>query len=355
MMCPPAHPGPPLSPAVDARSTGREARPKGVDMRSACCAMVACLAVFAGGCSSSAGPDGESGDDVSPLVWISHPPSNAVIGDEVTIVADATDSRSVSRVEFVVDGDTVSTDFTSPYEFTWDASGQPTASVHLISAVAWDLAGNRGESHHLPVHCRWRRLIRDGDEMWLGDIDFVYVRSTPTMLEFRGAINGYWTDPHDPDEGIDIGILLDVDQDQSTGLNEYTPGWYAPNDIGADYGAGVGREGDGLWVWNEADTLWSVHGDFAYISLPGPGSQFDVGIYRSDIGDPSTIDIVAVGVVRAGAFAHFDWAPDAEHATYHVDGLYLGGAVAPPLSRTGVLPVVEAQGGSLWQRTSSGH
>lgn len=324
-------------------------------MKFACYAMVAWLAVLAGGCSSSAGPEGEHGDNVNPLVWISYPPSNAVIGEEVTIVAEATDSRSVSLVEFLVDGETAHADSASPYEFTWDASDQITSSVHLLSAVAWDVAGNRGQSDEMPVHCRWRRLIRDEDEYWEGDVDFVYVRSTPTMLEFRVALNGYWTDPHDPVQGINIGILLDVDRNQSTGLNEYTPGWYAPNDIGADYGAGVGREGDGLWVWSEADTLWSVHGDFAYISLPDSGSRFDVGIYRSDIGDPPAIDIVAVGSVRAGAFAYFDWAPDTGHATYHVDGLYLGGDVALPLGRTGAQPVAEAQGGVLWQRTSPGH
>ncbi|HYW68694.1 MAG TPA: hypothetical protein VE960_03745, partial [bacterium] len=213
----------------------------------------------------------------------------------------------------------------------------------------WDSDGNHGQSNEMPVHCRWRRFIRDGNEIWGGDIDFVYVRSTETLLEFRVGINGHWNDPHDPDYGIDIGILLDVDQDQSTGLNEYTPGWYPPNDIGADFGASVGWEGDALWIWNEADKLWVVHGDYAYTSIPNSGSRFDVGIYRADIGNPSAVDVVAVG-----AAVSFDWAPDTGHATYLMAGLYVGRDTTLPYVPERALPPEETQGGLLWQCISPG-
>ena len=57
------------------------------------------------------------------------------------------------------------------------------------------------------------------------------------------------------------------------------------------------------------------------------------------------IDVVAVGLA-----GYSDWAPDTGHATYHVDGLYIGQDTTPLcVSRGAALPEARC-GGVLWQR-----
>ncbi len=310
-------------------------------------ALCTCALALIAGCTSTSGPDDPPPDTEPPTVRITYPPNNAVIGDEVTITAEASDSRSVAAVEFHIDGAVAHVDTTFPYEFAWDASAEQTASVHSIRAKARDEANNEGGSPVRAVHCRWRYLIQDGNEYGDRDIDCVYVRSTATMIEFRVATHGTWEDPHDPVAGINVGILLDVDQDQSTGLNEFIPGWCPPIDIGADFGAGVGYEGDHLWVWDAVDTLWLPCGDYAYASVPHSSRRFDVGILLSGIGDPWVIDIVVVNSLE-----FWDWAPDSGHATYTVDGLYVGGDSLPERSSPRPAPVPRAVRGPLWHRVS---
>lgn len=309
--------------------------------------LCACVLALIAGCTSTSGPDDPLPDTTAPSVQLRYPPNNAVIGDEVTIAADASDSRSVVAVEFHIDGEVAHVDSAFPYEFVWDASTEQTASTHSICVKARDEANNEGESPVRVVHCRWRHLIQDDDEYGDTDIDWVYVRSTATMIEFRVATYGTWEDPHDPVTGLDVGIMLDVDQNQSTGLNESVPGWCPPNDIGADFAASVGYEGDHLWVWDAVDTLWQPLADYVYASIPDSGRIFDVGILLSDIGDPSAIDIVVVNSLE-----FWDWAPDSGHATYTVDGLYIGEGSLSERGSLNPAPVPGAVRGPLWHRVS---
>ena len=309
--------------------------------------LCACALALLVGCTSTSGPDDPPPDTKPPTVQITYPPNNAVIGDEVTITAEASDTRSVVAVEFHIGGVVAHVDTAFPYEFVWDASGERTASVHSIYAKARDEANNEGQSLAKAVHCRWRHLIEDDNDHGDKDIDWVYVRSTATMIEFRVGTYGTWEDPHDPVTGIDVGILLDVDQNQSTGLNEFIPGWCPPNDIGADFGAGVGYEGDQMWVWDAGDTLWQQLADYVYASVPESGRIFEVGILLSDIGDPPVIDIVVVSSLE-----FWDWAPDSGHATYTVDGLYVGGSSLAERNEPRPAPVSGAVRGPLWHRVS---
>jgi arylsulfatase A-like enzyme len=61
----------------------------------------------------------------------------------VALAANAFDNFGVANVEFRVDGNTVGTDSSAPYEYTWDSTGTPIGP-HTISAVATDSSGNSG-------------------------------------------------------------------------------------------------------------------------------------------------------------------------------------------------------------------
>jgi hypothetical protein len=95
------------------------------------------------------------------------------------------------------------------------------------------------------------------------------------------------------------------------------------------------------------DTLWRPWGHYAYVSVPYSGSRFDVGILLSGLGDPWVIDIVVVNSLE-----FWDWAPDSGHATYTVDGLYVGGDSLPERSSLGPAPAPGAVRGPLWRRVS---
>lgn len=85
-------------------------------------------------------------DQIPPTVFLSSPAAGAIIEGTTTVVAEASDNISVTRVEFYIDGNLVGTDNSVPYEYVWDTSGLEPASIHTIFTKAFDGAGNFGQS-----------------------------------------------------------------------------------------------------------------------------------------------------------------------------------------------------------------
>jgi RHS repeat-associated protein len=79
---------------------------------------------------------------LAPSVAVVEPvPSAEVHGGAVRITADAGDDRRVDQVEFLVDGQLVGSDTTSPFSLTWD-SHTVANGTHSLTARATDDAGN---------------------------------------------------------------------------------------------------------------------------------------------------------------------------------------------------------------------
>ncbi|MDY8134515.1 Ig-like domain-containing protein [Aquimarina sp. 2201CG5-10] len=95
--------------------------------------------------------DALDGGNPPPVASITAPSNNAnfVIGDVVTISANASDNGSVTQVEFFVDGASVGIDTTSPYSITWNAA---TAGTHSITATATDNEGTTGTSGTVSIN-----------------------------------------------------------------------------------------------------------------------------------------------------------------------------------------------------------
>lgn len=84
--------------------------------------------------------------EIPPTVTLDTPVNGAsfVEGSPVNLTAQADDfDGSVERVEFYVDGISVATDFTAPYEHSWIA---PAPGDYSISARAFDNAGNQANT-----------------------------------------------------------------------------------------------------------------------------------------------------------------------------------------------------------------
>jgi len=84
--------------------------------------------------------------NVPPTISITSS-STAISGDAITINATATDDNKVSKVEFFIDGTSISSSTTSPYSATWTAS----TGTHSITAVATDNDGASTTSNAVSV------------------------------------------------------------------------------------------------------------------------------------------------------------------------------------------------------------
>ncbi len=85
-------------------------------------------------------------DNIPPTVTILYPPAGATYsdGDIITITADVVDNVGVQKVEFYIDGELLSTDPSTPYQYDWDTTGYGNGQSHSIYIKGYDLSGNIG-------------------------------------------------------------------------------------------------------------------------------------------------------------------------------------------------------------------
>jgi subtilisin family serine protease len=161
----------------------------------------------------------------------------------------------------------------------------------------------------------WKLLLTDPDEsdIWM-DIKEVYAKDDGSNIYFKVVFYEPW--PGDPHGYIDTPIFLDTDQNQGTGLSN-AQSWYPMNDIGADYAAVVGWEGDSVWKW---DGGWIIPwAPFTYLHLDPYTNVFEVGISLNDIGNPNAIDLIVANIDIASGWK-WDYAPieGDGHVTYNI-------------------------------------
>lgn len=274
-------------------------------------------------------------DTQSPELEFTYPLNNYVVGDSISFKVSAIDNEGVTKVEFYVDDSHIADadDESEPYEYIMDVSGFEIGSLHTVYSKAYDDAGNSSISDTVNFYYKWIMLLEDNNEPFERDLDKVYIRSTSTTLEFRVETNGNWVDPHDREgESIDCALFIDTDQNPNTGLSPQDSNWYSVGDIGPDYVAVIGVEGDSLWSWdeiyNEEDSTtyfsWNQLSDFEYLDLQNNTNYFEVSLRLSDIGNPDSIDIVVANITFETDTSYWDWSPNEGHLTYEIDGLYVG-------------------------------
>mgnify|MGYP001426074720 CR=1 FL=1 len=87
-------------------------------------------------------------DTTSPATAITAPADGATVYGPTAVTATASDNVGVTSVALKVDGTTVGTDTTAPYEFNWNATD---VGDHTLTTVATDAAGNTGTSAEVHV------------------------------------------------------------------------------------------------------------------------------------------------------------------------------------------------------------
>ncbi len=84
-------------------------------------------------------------ESVMPVVSVTAPVNNANVSNTVSLAASAYDNVGVTRVEFYQDGMLMATETAEPYQCSWNTLGV-ALGTHTITARAYDVAGNVGES-----------------------------------------------------------------------------------------------------------------------------------------------------------------------------------------------------------------
>jgi len=85
-------------------------------------------------------------DVVPPTVAIMNPQSGQTVEQQVKILAYADDDRSVQKVAFFLNGDSVGLDPSYPYFYLWNTTGYSDSTQHTIFAKAWDGGNNTAVS-----------------------------------------------------------------------------------------------------------------------------------------------------------------------------------------------------------------
>jgi hypothetical protein len=117
-------------------------------------ASVSILLVTLGACGGGGGGGGgnqEPPPDVTPpTVSTVSFPAGSTLNRTVTLSATASDASGVSVVRFLVDGASIGSDMTSPYELDWDTTTVADGN-YMLRAEADDAAGNTQQSAEVAV------------------------------------------------------------------------------------------------------------------------------------------------------------------------------------------------------------
>lgn len=89
-------------------------------------------------------------DTTAPTASISAPLSGATVSGVQSVSVTASDNVGVTKVELYVDGALAGSVVASPYTFPWNTTGVANGS-HVLSAKAYDAAGNIGQSGSVSV------------------------------------------------------------------------------------------------------------------------------------------------------------------------------------------------------------
>lgn len=151
------------STAVDLGTTGRDTY-YGYGRIDAAAAVAAATATVAA-------------DTQAPAVAIAAPLGGSSVSGLTGVDVSATDNVGVTRVELRVNGSTIATDTTSPYQFSWDTTKLANGTASVV-AYAFDAAGNSKASTSVSVNVS------------NATISPVVADTTPPVVTIKNPING---------------------------------------------------------------------------------------------------------------------------------------------------------------------
>jgi thermitase len=119
-------------------------------------------------------------------------------------------------------------------------------------------------------------------------------------------------------DDIDVGIMIDADQNVSTGMPlDY---YQNQNDyIGTDYMILVGWEGTEMWMWNQTNRRFDTSNPIPilYLDAPDNSNSFVVGVSANDLHTSGQFDCSFSDIaVISDEDAIWDWMPDSGYVSF---------------------------------------
>lgn len=131
-------------------------------------------------------------DTLPPQATLTAPADSAVVKDTVLISVTATDDKGVTKVDFYIDNQLLSSDNSSPYSFSWSTLIYQDSSFHSIFAIAYDAAGNFDSTQIITV-----RVVLDTGLL------FVAQAATPTSA-YSVFVSGNYAYVAEQGNGVEI-------------------------------------------------------------------------------------------------------------------------------------------------------
>ncbi|MCF7920516.1 MAG: SUMF1/EgtB/PvdO family nonheme iron enzyme [Candidatus Cloacimonetes bacterium] len=142
---------------------------------------------FLAGCS----PGATQTDFCEPSITLTSPAAGAYFcsGESILLSADASDIRTLHKVEFMINGQVEISDNDAPYEYFWDTTG--IKGTFTIFARAYDAAGNTGESEVITIHIHFPgpaaawAPVEAGEFTWSESNTIVNLEHTFQIMDFE--------------------------------------------------------------------------------------------------------------------------------------------------------------------------
>ncbi|MBI3963276.1 MAG: Ig-like domain-containing protein, partial [Deinococcus sp.] len=202
-------------------------------------------------------------DVLAPLVSITAPTAGASLGSTpISVTADASDDVGVTVVEFFVDGASLGTDTTAPYEASWAVTVADEVP-HVLTATASDEAGNTATSAEVMVTVS----LLDPTVAIASPAPDTALGSAPVLItaEATGNDGTEVTEVEFFVDGVSIGVDDTPTRLASRGALGFSIGWtFTPTQNGSHSLTAKATDGAG----NSATTLATPVMTF----LLGPGS-----------------------------------------------------------------------------------
>ena len=306
------------------------------------------LLLLLAGCESST-----ESDSTPPEISFATLFDYAVVDATFIVELNASDNESVDRVLFELDGvlDSELTDFQAPFTATIDWGDRVVGESMQLRAIAYDDAGNSTPTDAITVYREWLEVASDSDDEFDRNLYRLLSRCDGDYLDFRVEVYGTWVDPYSMEGGVNCAIFVDSDRDAATGLSTTSDYYYAPGDLGADYGAFAGLEGDAIYEWNNDQTYWDSPTAYHDFYLPENANMFEVSISLADIDNPQIIGLVVGWDALNEGTSRADWLPDSQSLSLPIGVNYIpSSGTEQKQARISATPPAGERRGFFWRR-----
>ena len=161
---------------------------------------------------------GSTIDTDPPAVGITRPLNDATVTGMVPVDVSASDNIGVSRVELHVDGLLLATDDAEPYAFSWDSSGSIQGQQVVLTAYAYDIAGNSAE---------------DTVTVWIADtIAPIVTAPPPVTTEATGELTSVKLGTSSAFDNVDGNVPVTANLTGPFSVGQHTVIWSATDSAG---------------------------------------------------------------------------------------------------------------------------